>query len=77
MSSTLLQPIVSAIFIAKCSKCKERGELEACKVCDEAKCKKCTAQHLMEVEGIWDAIEMTFFEINNARSKSTVMKCVI
>ena len=61
--------MTSKVFIAKCSKCKVRSELEVCEVCDEAKCKECVAQHLLEAQEKWDTIETTLLEIDHRRSK--------
>ncbi len=77
MSSRFLETKVSAVFIAKCSKCKIKSELEVCVVCDEAKCKQCAEQHLLEAEERWDVIEETLTDINNKKSKSSVVMRII
>ncbi|CAF4311020.1 unnamed protein product, partial [Rotaria magnacalcarata] len=28
----------------------------SCEICEDAKCKKCTTQHIMEAEELWDPI---------------------
>jgi hypothetical protein len=46
-------------------------------VCDEAKCKQCAEQHLLEAEERWDVIEDTLTDINNKKSKSSVAMRII
>ena len=64
-SSRPLAPSASAVFIAKCSKCKIRSELAVCAICDEAKYKKCVDRHLMEAQEKWDDIEESLTTITN------------
>ncbi|CAF5192607.1 unnamed protein product [Rotaria magnacalcarata] len=42
----------------------------SCEICEDAKCKKCTTQHIMEAEELWDPIAnsaMDLYDKKNAR----------
>jgi hypothetical protein len=57
------------MLAAKCSACKTKTELQACEVCEEAKCIKCAQQHLTEIKTKWMKIETRVNDIKLKTSK--------
>jgi hypothetical protein len=52
------------MLVAKCSACKNKTTLQACEVCEEAKCVECAQQHLKkhrsELKRQWLAFEIKY-----------------
>ncbi|CAF4316790.1 unnamed protein product [Rotaria sp. Silwood2] len=61
------------MLIAKYSGCKTKTELQACEVCEEAKCVKCAQQHLTELKSKWKAIESKVNDITSTKNKKQLL----
>jgi hypothetical protein len=51
------------MLVAKCASCKNKRELQACKVCDEAKCSVCAQEHQTVFEEKSKKIQTRLIEI--------------
>lgn len=63
---------VALVFIAKCSKCKVKCQLQRCQICEEAKCEQCADQHLKEAQEKWDIVETNLVTIQTQRSNRII-----
>ena len=64
------------MLVAKCSSCKNKTQLQACQICEEAKCGTCAQQHLTEyqkeLKDKWSALDAKIQSIKDPTGKTVV-----
>jgi hypothetical protein len=65
------------MLVAKCCSCKNRTILQACEVCEEAKCMTCAQQHLAEYHAVleckWRTLESRFQSVKEQTGENMIL----